>query len=322
MNYWGLIVLIGALVLFGVWYGQRQQPPQEMGEMGSVQSHRSFSLSSNKEGIQFEAGEPASDLLGAGYLFSIVDDRGKTVEEFATVHEKIMHAIVVRKDLTQFQHLHPRLVENGQFVIDDLVFRVGGEYRVFADFAPLSAQRDAHGQPLQVVLFEDITVKGSAPASVPVDTQQRTFGTDGYTFTLATTPGSPRSGETVRLRFTEQQAGRTLTNLESYLGALGHVVVLRQEDLEFLHTHPVTERQAPAFAGQAPDGVVEFEVAFPTAGTYKIFGQFQHAGKVLTSEFGIEVEQGPDTTSGAGQSGGDMMEMMEHMMPDGEAMSH
>lgn len=306
MSYVGLAVLIGALVLFGVWYGQRQAPPQEMGEMGSIQSHRSFEVRA-VGARDYMAG------AAAPYMFEIVDDEGTVVKDFAVTHEKLMHVIVVRHDLTQFQHVHPEFDKtSGTFTLPALTFAEGGTYRIFADFAPLSAQRDAHGQPLQVVLFEDIAVQRSASAAVPINTQQRTFVTDGYTFTLATVPGSPRSGETVRLRFVAQEGGRTLTNLETYLGALGHVVVLRQGDLEYLHTHPVTERQAA-------DGIVEFEVTFPTAGTYKVFGQFQHGGKVLTSEFGVAVEQG------AGEEhnmDGDMMEMMEHMMPEGEMMSH
>ena len=39
--------------------------------------------------------------------FRIVDRRGRTVRDFDVEHTKRMHLIVVRRDMTGFQHLHP-----------------------------------------------------------------------------------------------------------------------------------------------------------------------------------------------------------------------
>lgn len=299
------ILLVGGL---GIWYWSQRATPR-MGDVAGpgggapIQSHRSFSLQA-VGARDYAAG------VAVPYAFMIVDDQGQTVKDFAITHEKKMHVIIVRHDLKNFQHLHPEFDEaSGHFMLPEVRFPEGGTYRIFADFAPLAAQRDAHGQPLAVTVSEDVDVAGPASSAGVVDTQRRSFVTNGHAVTLATVPTSPRSGETVRLRFMVQENGRAVTTLEPYLGALGHVVVIHQGDLEYIHTHPVTEQQAA-------DGVVEFEVVFPTAGTYKLFGQFQDKGVVLTSEFGVTVEQGVDGDHS--MEGG---EMMEHMM-GGEMMAH
>ena len=58
---------------------------------------------------------------------------------------------------------------------------------------------------------------------------------------------------------------------EPYLGAGGHLVALREGDLAFLHVHPT-------------EGL-GFMATFPSAGRYRLFLQFVHAGQVRTVAF-------------------------------------
>ena len=48
--------------------------------------------------------------------FRIVDARGQAVRDFDVEHEKRMHLIVARRDLTGFQHLHPTMAERRHLV--------------------------------------------------------------------------------------------------------------------------------------------------------------------------------------------------------------
>jgi hypothetical protein len=57
------------------------------------------------------------------------------------------------------------------------------------------------------------------------------------------------------LSFEVTQGGKAVTDLEEYLGALGHVVVLREGTLDFFHTHPIA-------SSTAPSGRVDFAVTF------------------------------------------------------------
>src|SRR5947207_2596949 len=65
------------------------------------QSHRSYCVRAFTPVTGLKPGVPFT------VTFDVIDDRGATLRQFATVHEKIMHVIVVREDLTQFQHVHP-----------------------------------------------------------------------------------------------------------------------------------------------------------------------------------------------------------------------
>ena len=60
------------------------------------------------------------------------------------VHEKIMHFIVIRKDLANFQHVHPDFNSStGEFTLSNLTLPSDGEYRLFADFTPTASQMNA-----------------------------------------------------------------------------------------------------------------------------------------------------------------------------------
>jgi hypothetical protein len=192
--------------------------------------------------------------------FRVVDESGRAVRDFDIEHEKRMHLIVARRDLTHFQHVHPAMAADGTWSVP-LRLDAAGSYRVFADFA--------HGGEA-TTLASDLRVDGSAdlralPAPQPI------AGADGYAVRLDAAPSRP--GAESDLRFAISRGGRAVTP-DPYLGASGHLVALREGDLAFLHVHP------------GPDG---FAATFPTAGRYRLFLQFKHAGSVHTVAFTREV---------------------------------
>ena len=85
------------------------------------------------------------------------------------------------------------------------------------------------------------------------------------------------AGEESELRFTITRDGRPV-DTEPYLGAGGHLVALREGDMAFLHVHPTGDGQGVGFAA-----------TFPTAGSYRLFLQFKHEGRVQTVAFTQEV---------------------------------
>ena len=98
-----------------------------------------------------------------------IDGPDGPVRDFDVEHEKRMHLIVVRRDGTGFQHLHPKLAPDGTWSTP-VTLPDAGAYRVFADFK--------RGE--NETLAADLTVDGDAdyralPERTDVDT------TDGYT---------------------------------------------------------------------------------------------------------------------------------------------
>lgn len=189
------------------------------------------------------------------FAFTIVGPDGHPVTSFEELHERRMHLIVVRGDLTGFQHLHPVMSEDGTWRTN-LVFPTGGAWRAFADFA-------TGGVPSTLGL--DVLVEGDfRPEPLPEATT--TAEVEGDVVSVAAADGGSL------LRFTVTREGRRV-EVEPYLGAGGHLVALRRGDLAFLHVHPVSEED------------IAFEVSYPSPGTYRLFLQYSVGGEVRTAAF-------------------------------------
>ncbi|MCX2180831.1 hypothetical protein KV205_09855 [Streptomyces sp. SKN60] len=202
--------------------------------------------------------------------FAIKDAAGKKVTAFTTEHGKELHFIVASRDLTVFRHLHPVKAVDGTWTVDaDLP--AAGAYKAFADFKP--ADKGAKGAK-GVTLGVDLSVPG-AYAPKPMPPVNPTADVDGYQVRLGGTLDPGKAGE---LRLTVTKAGKPVTNLEPYLGAYGHLVALREGDLAYLHVHPNE-------GGPGPD--VSFTATAPSSGTYRLFLDFQHEGKVRTAAFTV-----------------------------------
>jgi hypothetical protein len=206
--------------------------------------------------------------------FTVRGPDGHPVTAYDRTHEKDLHLIVVRRDLSGFRHVHPARDATGTWGIP-FTFGSGGTWRVFADFAPTGLGRT-------ITLGTDVNVSGTY---VPVRLPKASNGTsvDGYDVTLA---GRPVAGEEAELAFRISRAGKAVTDLQPYLGAYGHLVSLRDGDLAYLHNHPAELAQAGGQGG--PE--VRFSTTFPTPGMYRLFLDFQHAGTVHTAEFTVKVE--------------------------------
>jgi hypothetical protein len=196
--------------------------------------------------------------------FRVVDRRGQTVRDFDVEHTRRMHFIVIRRDMTGFQHLHPTESSDGTWSVP-VTLRDAGSYRVFADFS-------VNGK--RYTLADDLTVDGTV-RSQELPAAARSVDVDGLRVSL--TEGVSHAGSESQLAFDVTRNGKPVA-VENYLGAKGHLVALRQGDLAFLHVHPDENR-------------LEFMATFPTAGSYRLFLQFQTDGRVHTAAFTQEVSR-------------------------------
>jgi hypothetical protein len=194
--------------------------------------------------------------------FGITDRDGHTVRDFDVEHTKRMHLIVVRRDLSAFQHLHPVQGPDGRWTVR-LALPAAGTYRVLADFS-------VDGTPH--TLAGDLTADGTV-RSVPLPAPSPRAQVDGLQVRLASS--GVRAGEEAALRFTVTRDGRAVP-LQDYLGAKGHLVALRDGDLAFLHVHP-------------DERVLRFATTFPAPGRHRLFLQFRTGGRVHTAAFTQEV---------------------------------
>lgn len=266
-------------------------PDGQLTSTAPVQSHRSYCVRAFSPVRGLRIGAPVD------FSFEIIDDRGQIVRDFATVHEKIMHVIVVRHDLLQFQHVHPTSSPNGRFVVEGLRLPAPGPYRLFADFTPAGAMPGPNGRPLPVTVPVDLEVDGPGgyrAEELPPRAETVTAGEFEVSIAL---PESLRAGAEPRLTFSIRRAGAAVTDLEPYLGANGHAVILREGDLAFIHSHALEDAEALR-AGRLP-----FMVHFGEPGRYRAFVQFQRGGAVETAAFTLP----PVTGAASGEHSGHSM---------------
>ena len=214
--------------------------------------------------------------------FSVRRPDGSALRDYTPAHGKELHLIVVRRDLSGYQHLHPVRDRAGQWS-SPVNLNVPGTYRVFADFVP------AGGAP--VTLGADLAVPGDyQPKALPPMADTATVG--DYTVQLY---GRLVPGQDSPVVLTVLRGGTPVTDLEPYLGAYGHLVALRAGDLAYLHVHPAGH---PGDAATRPGPRVDFTAAVPSAGAYRLYFDFKHQGVVRTAELTVQADAtGPVATA-------------------------
>ncbi|CAA9350090.1 MAG: FIG00995371: possibly secreted protein [uncultured Frankineae bacterium] len=215
--------------------------------------------------------------------FTVTGPDGAPLVEYTRAHEKDLHLIVVRRDLTQFSHPHPTRDDAGRWSLP-LTLPEPGTYKIIVDFTP--AGRDS-----ALTLAADLTVPGPyAPAPLPPPSL--TAQADGFTVSL---DGGLTAGRSSELAFTVRRDGRPVTDLDPYLGAYGHLVVLRAGDAAYLHVHPEESDAA------GPE--VVFAADVPAAGTHRLFLDFSVDGVVRTAELTVHAGAGGDPAGGSAGEG-------------------
>jgi hypothetical protein len=231
--------------------------------------------------------------------FAIEGPDGTPVTGYDVEHEKRLHLIAVRRDFTGFQHVHPEMTPEGtwkaRLALDP------GQWRLFADFKPTDGEA--------LTLGNDLAVGGGyRPAPPSADT--RTAQVDGYTVDLE---GDLEANSEAKLTLEVSRDGRPVTDLQPYLGAYGHLVVLRGGDLAYLHVHP----EGTPNDGETKSGPeVVFFTEVPSPGRYHLYLDFKHQGVVRTAPFVVTVGSAkasqPSGTDAAEDAEGSHSDSDEH----------
>jgi hypothetical protein len=281
-------LIVGAFFLSPNRQSNKEKPIQN--KLGD-QSHSSYEIDVIEK--------PTANQITLNELttikYRIKDDEGDIVTDFAIAHEKVMHFIVVRKDLTHFQHLHPDFnQETGEFSVA-VAFPAPGPYHFFADFTP------GTGNPMKlpVTVSSDLTVGDVTdfqPQEVTPDTKKEVSVPSDYHVTY-TLPSELQSQTPVTYSLVVEKDNQPV-RLENYLGALGHSVILKAGTLDYIHTHAGEqddsmehgEHGGHAMPPAQQENKIDFSTTFPDAGIYRIFTQFQHQGNVLTTAYTVAVK--------------------------------
>jgi hypothetical protein len=208
---------------------------------------------------------------------------GKQARDFALVHDKLFHLFVVSRDMDVFAHVHPVQNKDGSFTIQHTLPKPG-HYVLLSDFLAVGGGAQVTTTPIVTAGVETDII--SARASLQPDTPWvRTV--DGVKVEILNEPSAIIGGEEVDLlfRFTDSVTDAPIKDLEPYLGAFGHLLILSEDMTDYVHAHPREETQpdpsAPKLGG--PESI--FDALLPKPGRYRAWLQFQRKGKLSTVSF-------------------------------------
>lgn len=209
----------------------------------------------------------------AAVTILIQDKWNRPIDNFELLHEKLLHLIVVSKDLSYFDHLHPEYKGGGRFDIRTQ-FPSGGDYQLIADFTPKGM-----GETVQ---SHWVHIGGQANRAEKLQPDSSlTKIVDGNEVTLSFGHLMAGMGVSMAFEIRNAETKQPVTDLQPYLGSLGHAVAISADAKEFVHVHPNDTK------GSGPDAV--FTISFPKSGIYKIWGQFQRHNEVFTVPFTVKV---------------------------------
>jgi Cu+-exporting ATPase len=230
--------------------------------------------------------------------FSLTDKAtGQPVESLEVAHEAPVHLIIASSDLGYFAHIHPEPQAGtaGQFAVDH-TFPRAGDYVMYAEFALQGKTDEVHRFDMRA---------GGQPGAAASLTEELSPATSGD-YTASITPqGEVKAGEPAGFVLNVERGGQPVSDLQPYLGAAAHVVVLDETAGGFAHVHAVPGIEPPAAMGEGAmekEGGEAMEVpmsfgpqvafthTFEKPGPHKVWAQVEHDSQVLTFEWVVEAK--------------------------------
>jgi hypothetical protein len=216
-------------------------------------------LEITQRGYRLDLSAPTAP-YGPGRLrFQLLGPDRRPVTPNGTGRPSEPHVFLVQRDMTGYQHLHPVGDKAGTWSAP--VDLRAGAYRVFAEFRP-------DGEAAALTLGADLIVSGSARPGLMPDPVDDVMVDD----CSVRMNGDLTAGTVSRLSFDVRRGGSRVLDPGSSLGPTGHLVVLRVGDLAALDVRRV-------------DDGLTFHAAVPSAGTYRLFLDFQKGGVSRTAEY-------------------------------------
>jgi hypothetical protein len=244
---------------------------------------REYRLDLQTEPRVVSAGEPAILTMRIFHPGS-----GQPITNFEVVHDRKYHLFVISQDMEFFEHIHPEQQADGAWAIKVMLPKAG-YYRILSDFLPSGGSSQFIARYIVTKDYSGDLVGDSAqlvPETVHVKTA------DDLTATVAYEPATMVAGLYGHLRFTltDSKTRRPVNDLQTYLGAFGHTLIMSEDLVDYVHSHPME----PLPPGSDPETVrggpeVSFEGLMPRPGRYRAWTQFRRNDRIHTFVSTFEV---------------------------------
>jgi hypothetical protein len=232
--------------------------------------------------------------------YTLKDEQGKAVDEpgLRLTHERLMHLIVVSQDLGHFQHIHPLPEGEGRYSVASAV-PAAGKYLLFNEFVTATGVTQIERDVLDTT---GSSPDAQAQLTSDLDSTQRV----GELETVLTSV-SPRVRRRIPVTFNLDvtRDGQPVAELEPYLAAPCHIVIISADTRQFAHTHgdvpggPMSADMSGMDMSQMSSMPVpanfgprlQFTHTFMQQGVYRIWFQFGYKGEVQTVAYNVQVDK-------------------------------
>jgi hypothetical protein len=220
-----------------------------------------------------------------------------TADKLAITHEKPMHLIVVSSDLNHFAHLHPAHQAEGRYTVG-ATLPEEGQYLLFNEFftADGTMQIERNELATSGAPAEDKAAALTPDLDIPHEV-------NGLSIVLAPNVQKVRRRAPVTFTLTASKGGQPITDLEPYLGAPCHVVIISADTKQFAHTHgdipggamshDMSSTNMAGMVMPTPPArfgpSLQFTHTFMQAGMYRVWVQFGYGGEVITTAHNVQV---------------------------------
>lgn len=290
---WGRIILISAVAI-GLYAGMRLLPTgtnlhpldfdtrgKGMVELCDPSNPQFVAVTTARSPVTMtlKGDLPAEPGRESRLTIALATSTGKPVgpADLLVQHTRKLHLLVVDPTLRDYQHLHPEPGEKDGEWTFLITPRLGGTYRVFADFVPVPTRRSLYAGV-------DLPVTGETAVNMNVFSWEAEV--EGFRFRL--TPSAPiRAGKSADLSFTVSRPDGGPVPLEPVMDAYAHLVAFDQGHSGFAHLHPnETDLSIPP---DATNPALTFRITIPNPGVYVIWAQVKLAGREIFAPFWFEV---------------------------------
>jgi hypothetical protein len=217
---------------------------------------------------------------------------GEPVPDFAEVHDRLYHLFIISRDMTHFFHEHPVREKDGSFTYEHVI-PAPGHYMLFSDFMPVGGGPQMIATPLVTAGF-DGDIRSSLPALVPDTSWSKTANGTTVELRIEGTPLIAGEEADVPIHFTDAKTGEPVKDLQRYLGAFGHAMMLNDDMTEHVHAHPEEMLEGTTVTGGGGPDLV-FHALFPRPGPYRIWLQFLRNDTLSTIPFTVRVLRAGET---------------------------
>ena len=222
-----------------------------------------------------------------------------TADRLQLAHERLMHMFIVSEDLNSFSHIHPNDEGDGRYSVSSSVSSPG-RYVMFNTFVDAGGKLQVERDPFTTAGAG----MGGAPATLTPDLGVAKMA-DGLEITMDSDRKALRRVP-ISFSISVREGGQPVTDMQPYLGAVFHAVIISADTRQFAHTHGdvagglmAGDKGGMVMGGGmamptppprfGPD--LEFTHTFMQPGLYRIWVQLQRKGQIYTVSYDVQVSK-------------------------------